>query len=284
MFEQATTGVFGPGLAPPPLPAPVVPVGEEDQDRRPVMEVGGLNLTYAGVPALRAVSMPVFESSVTAIIGPSGCGKSSLLRCLNRLNDLIPGARVTGQVLLGGLDIYAPAVNANRLRRRVGMEFQKSNPFPKSVFDNVAYGIRLHGLARDRSEVEGLVEASLRQVGLWDEVKDRLRQSALNLSGGQQQRLCIARTIAVRPKIILMDEPASSLDPIATGRIEELIQELKSQFTIVLVTHNLHQAGRCSDFTAFLYMGHLIEFDTTQKVFTAPSDRYTEAFISGRFG
>jgi phosphate transport system ATP-binding protein len=284
MLEGMTTQVPNAGLVPPPMPAPIVPAGDEDLERQPVMEVRGLGLSYAGVPALHAVSMPVFQSSVTAIIGPSGCGKSSLLRCLNRMNDLIPGARVTGQVMLGGLDVYAPAVNANRLRRRVGMVFQKSNPFPKSVYDNVAYGIRLHGLARDRGEVEGLVEASLRQVGLWDEVKDRLRQSALNLSGGQQQRLCVARTIAVRPKIILMDEPASSLDPIATGRIEELIQELKSRFTIVLVTHNLHQAGRCSDYTAFLYMGHLIEFDTTQRVFTAPSDRYTEAFISGRFG
>jgi phosphate transport system ATP-binding protein len=221
---------------------------------------------------------------VTALIGPSGCGKSTFLRTLNRMNDIVAGARVEGSVRLDGEDIYAPSVDVVDLRRRVGMVFQKSNPFPKSIFDNVAYGLRINGLAKSRDELGGRVEASLRAAALWDEVHDRLHSSALALSGGQQQRLCIARALAVEPEVILMDEPASALDPIATQRIEELIYELKTHYTIVIVTHNMQQAARVSDVTAFFWLGRLVECDRTEKIFTAPSEKLTEDYVTGRFG
>ena len=221
---------------------------------------------------------------VTAFIGPSGCGKSTFLRTLNRMNDIIPGARVEGRVSIDGEDIYRPGVDVVAVRRQVGMVFQKSNPFPKSIFENVAYGLRINKLTSNRSELAGRVEESLQQAALWDEVKDRLHESALALSGGQQQRLCIARALAVKPDILLMDEPASALDPIATQRIEELIYHLKAKFTIVIVTHNMQQAARVSDFTAFMYLGSLIEFGPTQTIFTSPSDQRTQDYITGRFG
>jgi len=248
------------------------------------METQKLSVHYGETQTLHEVSMPVFSNAVTALIGPSGCGKSTLLRCMNRMNDQVRNAKVSGTVRFFGQDIYAREINPVRLRRHIGMVFQRSNPFPKSVFENVAYGIRLHRLAQSRSELEAMVEHSLRRVGLWDEVSDRLNANALNLSGGQQQRLCIARTIAINPEVILMDEPASALDPIATSKVEELIVQLKQHYTIVIVTHNLQQAGRISDFTAFLYMGHLIEFDNTEVIFSTPSSEYTENYITGRFG
>ena len=249
----------------------------------PLIEVENLNLDYGTSRALKNISLTVAEKEVTAFIGPSGCGKSTLLRCFNRMNDLIDGVRITGQIRIAGEEIHDPAVDAIELRKRVGMVFQKSNPFPKSIYENIAYGLRLHGL-RDKSEIEAVVERSLRGAALWDEVKDRLNASALGLSGGQQQRLCIARAIAIRPEIILMDEPASALDPIATSKIEELILELKREFTIVIVTHNMQQAARISDRTAFFYIGELIEFGTTHKIFTHPRERRTEDYVTGRFG
>jgi phosphate transport system ATP-binding protein len=220
---------------------------------------------------------------VTAFIGPSGCGKSTLLRCFNRMNDLIDGVRIEGEVLIGGQNINAPEVDAINLRKQVGMVFQRSNPFPKSIHENIAFALKLHGI-KDRGEIDGIVETSLKGAALWDEVKDRLHTSALGLSGGQQQRLCIARAIAIKPKIILMDEPASALDPIATARVEELILDLKREFTIVIVTHNMQQATRISDETAFFYLGELVEFDTTTKIFTNPANRQTEDYVTGRFG
>ncbi|OFV93146.1 MAG: phosphate ABC transporter ATP-binding protein [Acidobacteria bacterium RIFCSPLOWO2_12_FULL_65_11] len=229
-----------------------------------------------------AVQMPA--NRVTALIGPSGCGKSTFLRSLNRMNDIIAGTRVEGSVRIDDRDIYAPSVDVVDLRRRVGMVFQKSNPFPKSVFDNVAYGLRINRLVASRGELSNRVEASLKAAALWDEVKDRLHTSALALSGGQQQRLCIARALAVEPEILLMDEPASALDPIATQRIEELIYQLKSKYTIVIVTHNMQQAARVSDITAFFWLGQLIECDRTNKIFTAPSEKLTEDYVTGRFG
>ena len=240
----------------------------------PLIEVRHLDLFYGAAQALKSITLSVPERMVTAFIGPSGCGKSTLLRCLNRLNDLIDGVRIQGRVEIGGQDIYSPEVDVIELRKRVGMVFQKSNPFPKSIYDNVAYGLRLQGV-KSRSALDVAIEQSLRQAALWDEVKDRLHESALGLSGGQQQRLCIARAIAIRPDIILMDEPASALDPIATARIEDLILELKKAFTIVIVTHNMQQAARISDHTAFFYLGELVEFDTTRRIFTIPSRRQT---------
>ena len=242
-----------------------------------------MSLYYGTSKALKNISLSLGEKVVTAFIGPSGCGKSTLLRCLNRMNDLIDNVRIEGSVTIGGHDINGDNVDVIELRKRVGMVFQKSNPFPKSIYENVAYGLRLHGV-KDKSEMDGVVEQSLRGAALWDEVKDRLHSSALGLSGGQQQRLCIARAIAIRPEIILMDEPASALDPIATTRIEELILELKKEFTIVIVTHNMQQAARISDYTAFFYIGELIEFDTTTKIFTNPAKRQTEDYVTGRFG
>lgn len=249
----------------------------------PLIEVTNLSLFYGSSRALKDITLAMRERVVTAFIGPSGCGKSTLLRCFNRMNDLIDGVRIDGNIRIGGQDIYAPDVDAIELRKRVGMVFQKSNPFPKSIFDNVAYGLRLQG-RKSRSELDVVVEKSLRGAALWDEVKDRLHESALGLSGGQQQRLCIARAIAVEPEIILMDEPASALDPIATARIEELILELKKEFTIVIVTHNMQQAARMSDDTAFFYLGELIEFGPTQKIFTNPIQKRTEDYVTGRFG
>jgi phosphate transport system ATP-binding protein len=249
----------------------------------PLIETQDLSLYYGSAQALKSISLGIRERLVTAFIGPSGCGKSTLLRCFNRMNDLIDNVRIEGGVRIHGEDINSPEVDLIELRKRVGMVFQRSNPFPKSIFENIAYALRLHGKP-SRSELEGVVENSLRQAALWDEVKDRLHTSALGLSGGQQQRLCIARAIAIRPEIILMDEPASALDPLATARIEELILELKREFTIIIVTHNMQQAARISDFTAFFYLGQLIEYDTTTKVFTNPSKKQTEDYVTGRFG
>ena len=228
--------------------------------------------------------MGVRPNLVTAFIGPSGCGKSTFLRTLNRMNDLIPGTRVAGTVQIGGRDIYGPGIDVVALRQHVGMVFQKSNPFPKSIFDNVAYGLRINGLADGRADLESRVEESLRQAAIWDEVKDRLDDSALALSGGQQQRLCIARALAVRPDILLMDEPASALDPIATQRIEELIFQLKDHYTIVIVTHNMQQAARVSDYTAFFWLGKLVEYGATERIFTNPTEKLTEDYVTGRFG
>jgi phosphate transport system ATP-binding protein len=249
----------------------------------PLIEVQGLSLYYGANKALKNISMNISEKVVTAFIGPSGCGKSTLLRCFNRMNDLIDNVRIEGAVKIAGQDINSKNVDAIELRKRVGMVFQKSNPFPKSIYDNVSYGLRLQGIS-NKSELDGIVEKSLRQAALWDEVKDRLQTSGLGLSGGQQQRLCIARAIAIQPEIILMDEPASALDPIATARVEDLILELKRDFTIVIVTHNMQQAARVSDHTAFFYIGELVEFGPTGKIFTSPKEKRTEDYVTGRFG
>jgi phosphate transport system ATP-binding protein len=238
---------------------------------------------YGDKPALNDISMMIPPKAVTAFIGPSGCGKSTFLRSINRMNELIPGVRHTGDIQLGTDDIYDRTMDVVQLRQRVGMVFQRWNPFPKSIYDNVAYGPRLNGV-RKREELKGIVEHSLRRAGLWDEVKDRLRQSAVRLSGGQQQRLCIARALANEPEVLLLDEPASALDPIATQKLEELVYELKNELTIVIVTHNLQQAARISDQTAFFYLGRLVEMDTTDRIFTRPQYERTEAYITGRFG
>jgi phosphate transport system ATP-binding protein len=250
----------------------------------PHLEVERLSVFYGAKRALEEVTLEIPANRVTACIGPSGCGKSTFLRALNRMNDIIPGARVEGRVRLGGQDIYAPGTDVVELRRRVGMVFQKSNPFPKSIFENVAYGLRVNGLARSRAELAARVEASLRAAALWDEVKDQLHGPALALSGGQQQRLCIARALAVEPEVLLMDEPASALDPIATQHIEELIYQLKRRYTIVIVTHNMQQAARVSDYTAFFWLGRLVEFGATDQIFTAPREKLTEDYVTGRFG
>jgi len=245
--------------------------------------VRNLNLHYGSKHALHDIGMDVRANRVTALIGPSGCGKSTFLRTLNRMNDLIDNVRITGEIKVDGEDIYASNIDTVDLRKRVGMIFQKSNPFPKSIYDNIAYGPRIHGL-KDKKQLDPLVEKSLRQSALWDEVKDDLNKSAFALSGGQQQRLCIARALAVSPEVLLMDEPASALDPLATAKIEELIYELKERYTIVIVTHNMQQAARVSDDTAFFYMGRLVEFDATDKIFTSPKNKQTEDYITGRFG
>jgi len=247
------------------------------------MTTKNLNFYYADVPALQDITLEFYEHQATALIGPSGCGKSTLLRCLNRMNDLIPYARVDGEVLLGKQNIYDPDVDVVALRRRVGMVFQKPNPFPKTVFENIAYGLRVNGI-REKSYIAEQVEHSLKQAALWDEVKDRLHDSALGLSGGQQQRLCIARALAVEPEVLLMDEPASALDPIATQKIEDLIDKLKESYTIIIVTHNMQQAARVSDITAFFYLGRLIEVGETNNLFTRPALKKTEEYITGRFG
>jgi len=254
------------------------------QERGAQIEVSDLHFYYGTKMALSAISLAIQPNLVTAFIGPSGCGKSTFLRTLNRLNDVVPGTRITGKVIVDGHDVYQAGTDVVDLRRRVGMVFQKSNPFPKSVFDNVAYGIRVNGLAGSRADLRHRVEESLRAAALWDEVKDRLKDSALSLSGGQQQRLCIARALAVEPEILLMDEPASALDPIATQRIEELIYRLKERYTIVIVTHNMQQAARVSDYTAFFWLGRLIEYDRTDRIFTAPREKLTEDYVTGRFG
>jgi len=249
-----------------------------------LIDINNVDFYYGQSKALHGINFEIKEKLVTAFIGPSGCGKSTLLRCLNRMNDLVDGTRIgAGSIKISGVDIYDPSVDVIELRKRVGMVFQKSNPFPKSIYENVVYGLRLQGI-NDKARLDETVERSLRGAALWEEVRDRLHSSALGLSGGQQQRLCIARAIAVEPEIILMDEPCSALDPIATVKVEELIHQLKQQYTIVIVTHNMQQAGRCSDVTAFFYMGKLIEIDNTEKIFTNPSQKQTEDYISGRFG
>ncbi len=248
------------------------------------IEVSGMNFYYGNHRVLERINVSFQPNEVTALIGPSGCGKSTFLRSLNRMNDIVPGARVEGSVRIDGRDIYAPSVDVVDLRRRVGMVFQKSNPFPKSIFENVAYGLRINRMTRSREELRARVEASLKAAALWEEVEDRLHSSALALSGGQQQRLCIARALAVEPEIVLMDEPASALDPIATQRIEELIYQLKSRYTIIIVTHNMQQAARVSDVTAFFWLGKLVECGRTNKLFTAPAEKLTEDYVTGRFG
>ncbi len=252
-------------------------------DAQAKIAVRDVSVRYGGTLALEQVTLDIPANRVTALIGPSGCGKSTFLRCLNRMNDLIPGAKVAGTVTIDGMPLYAPDVDPVALRRRVGMVFQKSNPFPKSIFENVAFGPRVHGM-RDPVALREVVERSLRQAALWEEVSDRLDRSALDLSGGQQQRLCIARALAVEPEVLLMDEPASALDPIATAKIEELIHELKSVYTIVIVTHNMQQAARVSDYTAYFYLGRLVEFGPTEELFTTPRRPETEDYITGRFG
>jgi len=247
------------------------------------ISVEHLNFYYGTKQALTDISIEMKANEVTAFIGPSGCGKSTFLRTLNRMNDIVPGARVEGKVKIDGQDLYASGTDAVLLRRKVGMVFQKSNPFPKSIFENVAYGLRINGMAKGR-ELEHQVEASLKSAALWEEVKDRLHDPAMALSGGQQQRLCIARALAVRPEVLLMDEPASALDPIATQRIEELIYVLKKDYTIVIVTHNMQQAARVSDTTAFFWLGKLIEYGATPNMFTSPAEKLTEDYITGRFG
>jgi phosphate transport system ATP-binding protein len=280
MLLQDPATFARPGAEPIPSPtqpqsAPTVP---------PKIDVAGMNFYYGANRVLHDVTVKMLPNHVTALIGPSGCGKSTFLRSLNRMNDIIPGTRVDGSVCIDGRDIYDSSVDVVDLRRRVGMVFQKSNPFPKSIFENVAYGLRINRMTSSRAELGGHVEASLKAAALWEEVKDRLHTSALSLSGGQQQRLCIARALAVQPEILLMDEPASALDPIATQRIEELIYQLKRTYTIVIVTHNMQQAARVSDLTGFFWLGRLVEYDRTNKMFTAPSEKLTEDYVTGRFG
>jgi phosphate transport system ATP-binding protein len=268
------------------VPAPTVTVSAAAAVTPPAtkIHVEKLNFFYGAKQALTDLSIDMGTNLVTAFIGPSGCGKSTFLRTLNRMNDIVPGARVEGSIQIDGQDIYKSGTDVVALRRKVGMVFQKSNPFPKSIFENVAYGLRLNGLAKGRRDLDEQVETSLRSAALWDEVKDRLNDSALALSGGQQQRLCIARALAIRPEVVLMDEPASALDPIATQRIEELIYELKRKYTIVIVTHNMQQAARVSDATAFFWLGKLVEFGPTASIFTNPREKLTEDYVTGRFG
>lgn len=253
------------------------------QPNRIKIHVEKMNFFYSQVQALFDINMDLPEKKVTAFIGPSGCGKSTFLRSLNRMNDIIDGTRIEGKILIDGNDIYSPMTDVVELRKKVGMIFQKSNPFPKSIFDNVAYGPRIHGIT-DRNKLMEIVESCLIKSALWDEVKDRLDKSAMGLSGGQQQRLCIARALAINPEVVLMDEPASALDPKSTLKIEELINELRKDYTIIIVTHNMQQAGRVSDYTAFFYEGKLIEFGTTEQIFTNPNQKQTEDYITGRFG
>ena len=277
--------------AAPPFPL-VAPAARETEsgaatggmDAKVKVDVRALSFYYGATRALKDISVQLRPNVVTAFIGPSGCGKSTFLRTLNRMNDIVAGARVEGHVFIDGADIYAPGLDVVALRRRVGMVFQKSNPFPKSIFENVAYGLRINGLARNRADLADRVEDSLRQAALWEEVKDRLHTSALAMSGGQQQRLCIARALAIKPDILLMDEPASALDPIATQRIEELVYDLKKAYTIVIVTHNMQQAARVSDYTAFFWLGTLVEYNRTEKIFTNPAEKLTEDYVTGRFG
>ncbi len=253
-------------------------------DMKNKLTIRGLKLWYGDFEALHGIDLDILAGKVTAFIGPSGCGKSTFLRCLNRMNDRIAGCRVEGDVLLEGNDIYAPDVDVVQLRTHIGMVFQKPNPFPKSIYENIAYAPRIHGMVQDGPDMDELVETALRKASIWDEVKDKLQQPGTALSGGQQQRLCIARTIAVQPDVILMDEPCSALDPIATAKIEELMDELKQEYTIVIVTHNMQQAARASDYTAYFYLGDLIEYGETSQIFTAPSNQRTEDYITGRFG
>jgi len=272
-----------------PVPTPSVTLHERASDsppavKTPKIDVQSLSFYYGIKRALEEISLQIQPNLVTAFIGPSGCGKSTFLRTLNRMNDVLPATRVEGKVLIDGQDVYAPSVDVVQLRRRVGMVFQKSNPFPKTIFENVAYGLRINRMTSSRAELAGRVEESLKQAALWNEVKDRLHESALALSGGQQQRLCIARALAIQPDVLLMDEPASALDPIATQRIEELVYSLKTSYTIVIVTHNMQQAARVSDHTAFFWLGKLVEYDRTDRIFTAPREKLTEDYVTGRFG
>jgi phosphate transport system ATP-binding protein len=270
-----------------PMPRPDTPARSSEpsatETERAILEIRNLSVYYGTTRALKSVSVDVPEKQATAFIGPSGCGKTTLIRCLNRMNDLIPTARIEGSVRLHGKELYAPDTDVIELRRHVGMIFQKWNPFPKSIYENVVYGLRIVGV-NDRTQLDEVVELNLKRAALWEEVKDNLFKSAFDLSGGQQQRLCIARALAVEPEILLMDEPCSALDPISTARIEELIHELKVHFTIVIVTHNMQQAARVSDHTAFFYLGELIEFGETSKIFTTPEHPQTEDYITGRFG
>ncbi len=258
--------------------------GETPAELTQKIEVDQLTVRYGPRLAVDQVTIPVYGNLITAVIGPSGCGKSTFLRTLNRMNDTIPGVTTEGHIRLDGKDIFAPGSDAIELRRRVGMVFQQPNPFPKSIYDNVAYGLRVNGLVKSRAELDSRVESALRGAALWEEVKDRLNRNALQLSGGEQQRLCIARALAVAPEVLLMDEPASALDPVSTAKIEELMIELKKDYTIVIVTHNMQQAARVSDYTAFLLSGTLVEFNPTPQLFTTPTDPRTEAYITGRFG
>jgi len=293
MTESKSSSTTGGKLATTaPVPAPRPSMIEGLMSAPVVFTVEALDVFYGAYKAVRGVELAIRKNQITAFIGPSGCGKTTVLRCLNRMNDLIPGARVSGKVLYHGIDLYGPDVSATEVRRRIGMVFQKPNPFPKSIYDNVAYGPRINGI-RDKAKLDEIVEKSLRSAALWDEVKDRLKHSALGMSGGQQQRLCIARTIAVEPEVVLMDEPCSALDPIATARVEDLMRELKQHFTIVIVTHNMQQAARVSDFTAFFTaeldtagqrFGQLVEFDVTARIFSNPKEQRTENYITGRFG
>ena len=283
LMDSTTSPSAGPAPMPPPATFSA-PVANPGPANRTLVDIEHVDFFYGATQALHDVNLQIEDKKVTAFIGPSGCGKSTLLRCLNRMNDLIDGTRIArGTIKIHGIDIYQPDVDVIELRKRVGMVFQKSNPFPKSIYENITYGLRLQGL-RDRAKLDEIVERSLRSAALWDEAKDRLQTSGLSLSGGQQQRLCIARAIAVQPEVILMDEPCSALDPVATAKIEELIQELRRQFSIVIVTHNMQQAARVSDQTAFFYMGRLIEYANTRDIFTNPANLQTEAYVSGRFG
>jgi phosphate transport system ATP-binding protein len=284
-IQKETTGsdMMTPGVTPEALPARTKDKGSKAAPSK--ISIVNLSFYYGRVRALKEIGLEVQSNKVTALIGPSGCGKSTLIRTLNRMNDVIPGTRVEGRVELDGEDIYAAGTDVVLLRRRVGMVFQKANPFPRSIFDNVAYGLRINRMTSSKAELADRVEESLKAAALWEEVKDRLKESALGLSGGQQQRLCIARALAVEPEVILMDEPSSALDPIATQKIEELIAaDLKQKYTIVIVTHNMQQAARISDSTAFFWLGELIEFSTTEKMFTKPDKQMTEDYITGRFG
>jgi phosphate transport system ATP-binding protein len=286
-IDMARTHVT-PESEPPRRPAPAPPTDSAPDPldpgiQDPILSIDHLSLWYGQKQALKDISLRIPEKKITAFIGPSGCGKSTLLRCINRLNDLVDGVRTEGQILFEGGDIQDPEVDINLLRKRIGMVFQKSNPFPKSIYENVAYGPRIQGINRKR-DLDEIVEKSLEGAALWDEVKDRLHESALGMSGGQQQRLCIARAIAVEPEVILLDEPCSALDPIATARVEELMQDLKTKYTQVIVTHNMQQASRVSDYTAFLYLGELVEYGETEKLFLTPVKKQTEDYITGRFG
>jgi phosphate transport system ATP-binding protein len=285
LLDTRTSGP-APAVRPPTssIPTPTGPGSSAAPAAETLIDIDHVDFFYGAAQALHDVSLQIEDKKVTAFIGPSGCGKSTLLRCLNRMNDLIDGTRVAkGSIKIRGVNIHQPDVDVIELRKRVGMVFQKSNPFPKSIYENIAYGLRLQGVA-NKARLDEVVEKSLRGAALWDEVKDRLDASGLGLSGGQQQRLCIARAIAVEPEVILMDEPCSALDPVATAKVEELIQELRTRFTIVIVTHNMQQAARCSDKTAFFYMGKLIEYADTRNIFTNPANAQTEAYVSGRFG
>jgi len=253
-------------------------------NNKPKILVSNLNVFYGNKQAIFDINMSINEKEVTAFIGPSGCGKSTLLRCFNRMNDLIDICKIHGNIKLDDLEVYSKKIDIVRLRTRVGMVFQKPNPFPKSIYDNVAYGPKIHGMCKDISELDRIVEKSLKSAGLWDEIKDRLHEPGTSISGGQQQRLCIARAIATNPEVILMDEPCSALDPIATAKVEELINKLKNKYTIVVVTHNMHQAARISQRTAFFHLGKLIEFDETDKIFTSPAEQKTNDYITGRYG